>query len=390
MDEVTARWLVSPAAAEALAAAQDEPDPGSLAAASRLRAVVAPERAAAVLDQAALRRRARTKFGDRASDYFWTTAGLEQASRPAVAARRAARLAASGAEVVVDLGCGCGADAVEIALAGPAVLGVERDPVTAVLAAANLARVSSASRVEVGDAVALAPRLLADGIPVFCDPARRSASGRSWRVEDLSPPWPFVRGLLDGSRPAAVKLGPGVPTALIGDDVEAEWVSDRGDVVETALWAGPDASPGLRRAVVGAHELSRDAPLPPPPVGPVGGFVYEPNGAVIRAGLVPAVAAAVGAHRLHDEVAYLTGDAAVRTPFATTFRVLEALPFAEKALRGWVRERGIGVLEIKKRGVDVDPAVLRRRLRPKGTAQATLILTPTAGGAVALVVTRER
>lgn len=389
MDVSTAQWLVSSEAADALAAAMAEPDPDSLGAASRLRAICPPDRAAAVLDQASLRRRARAKMGPDADRLFWTAHGLEQATRPAVAGRRAARFVTLGAREVVDLGCGCGSDALAFVRAGLAVTAVDADPVTAVLAEANL----GTPRVLCGDAEALAPALLADAPAVFCDPSRRTAAGRTWRVEDFTPSWGFVTGLLDGSRVACAKLGPGLPHALIPDAVEAEWVSVQGDLVEAALWAGPGTTPGRRRAVVhsastGVHELTRDAALPQPPVEPVGEYVYEPDPAVIRAGLIPAVAESLKAWRLHDGVAYLTADAHADTPFATAFRVEESLPYAEKALRAWVRDRHIGVLEIKKRGIDVDPAALRKRLRPQGPNQATLILTPTPKGAIALVVSR--
>lgn len=389
MNVETAAWLVSSDAAGALALADAEPDPESLGAATRLRRSLPPERAAAVLDQVALRRRAVRKAGAAASALFWTAAGLEQATRPAVAARRAARLVALGATELVDLGCGLGLDALAARVAGLAVTGVEIDPVTAVLAAANLTSGDGPpARVVTGDAVDVAPGLLAGGAAVFCDPARRTAAARTWRVEDFTPPWAFVEGLLDGSRIACVKLGPGLPLGLIADTVEAEWLSAGGDVVEAALWAGPGTRPGLRRAVVDGMELERDAALAAPPVGELGAFVYEPDGAVIRAGLVPAVAELVAGWRLHDGVAYLTASDFVPTPWTTAFEVLEVLPYREKALRAWVRAEGVGTLEIKKRGVDADPAALRKRLRPSGPNAATLILTPTPKGAVAVVARR--
>jgi len=415
VDPDLARWLVSDAAVPALAAAGNEPDPDSLAAATRLRSRWSPEQAAAALTQAALRRRAAAKAGPLGTRLFWTPDGLEQATRSGVAQGRARRFAALGATSVVDLGCGVGADALALARAGLAVTALDRDEATAILAGANLAIAARSAaddededeaappapaRVVAGDAVALAPALLRDpDTAVFCDPARRTARGRSWRVEDLTPPWTFVVGLLDGSRVACVKLGPGVPHAVLPDAVEAEWVSDAGDVVECALWAdavrpgtgGPEAPvPGRRRAVVDGHVLFRDTTLTPPPVGETAGFLYEPDGAVIRAGLVPEVARLVRAHRVHDEVAYLAAPEHLPTPFATAFEVLEVLPFAEKALRAWVRSHGIGTLEIKKRGLDVDPAALRRRLKPSGPASATLVLTPTPRGAVAVVVRRVR
>lgn len=381
-----ARWLVSDAAAPALAAASREADPGSLGAATRLRALVEPDRAAAVLSQVALRRRARTKFGDRADTLFFTPDGLEQATRAGVAARRARRFAALGARRVVDLGCGLGADALALIDAGVDVVAVEIDEVTAVLASANLGR-----EVVTGDAEehwsAWASSEPGDGVGVFADPARRTASGRSWRVEDLSPPWSFVVSLLDGRRPACVKLGPGVPHALIPDAVAAEWISESVSVVECALWSAPGMR-AARTAVVDGVELSGGQGAPRADVGAVGEFIYEPDGAVVRAGLVDDLALLLRARRLASGIAYLSSGESLPTPFATCFAVREVLPYDEKVLRGWVRREGIGSLEIKKRGIDVDPADLRRRLRPKGRATATLILTPTTAGAVAIVADR--
>lgn len=389
MDAATARWLTSDAAAPALAAATAEADPGSLGAATRLRALVEPDRAAAVLDQAALRRRATAKLGPRADRLFLTADGLEQATRWSVAARRAARFAALGARRVADLGCGLGVDALALREAGLEIVPVERDEVTAVLAAANLG-----TPVAVADVTEAWPGLAASDpdLAVFADPARRTGAGRSWRVEDLSPPWPFVESLLDSGRVACAKLGPGVPHSLIPDAVEAEWVSDAGTVVECALWAGPATVPGRRTAVVDGAELHGSLSLSqglrqaqPPEVGE---FLYEPDGAVVRAGLVDEFASLVRAHRVDPSVAYLTADWDMPTPFATVFAVREVLPFDEKVLRAWVRERGIGTLEIKKRGLDVDPADLRRRLRPKGRGAATLVLTPTPAGARVVVCER--
>ena len=382
-----ASWLVTAESSVARRLAGTEKDPGSLAAATRMRALVIPERAAAVLDHETLLRRSQGKFGAEASGWFWTPQGLEQSTRPMVSRRRAERFVALGACSVVDLGCGCGADAAALARAGLDVTAVELDEVTAIFAQANL---GDGVQVLIGDAEVLAPGLLADGAAVFCDPARRTATGRTWRVDDFTPSWGFVESLLDGSRVACIKLGPGLPHALIPDGVEAEWISDQGTVVEVALWAGPGTVGGRRRAVVDGMELSRDEALAAPEVGELGEYLYEPNGAVIRAGLIPAVAELTGGWRIHDGVAYLSSSRLVGTPWAEVFRVDEVLPYSEKWLRAWVRERRVGVLEIKKRGVDADPAELRKRLKPQGPNMATLVLTPTASGAVALVVTRCR
>jgi SAM-dependent methyltransferase len=235
--------LVHPLVAEALADAAAEADPASLLAAQRMRNRYPAEVAAAALDQAVLRRRARTKFGDRAATMFFTRDGLEQATRPGVAAHHARRLAATGVRRVIDLGCGIGSDALAFAEAGLSVVAVEIDPHTADLARANLA---GRAEVITGDAEALGPELIRAGDAVFLDPARRTTSGRLWRTEDFSPAWAFVSELLAGSRPVGVKLGPALPHREIPAGVEAEWVSDHGETVEVCLWAGPGCRPDRR------------------------------------------------------------------------------------------------------------------------------------------------
>jgi SAM-dependent methyltransferase len=382
MDLGTARWLVSAEAGPALEAAAAEPDPGSLAAAERLRRLTSPERAAAVLTQVALRRKASAKFGDRAATLLFTKDGLEQATRADVARWRAGRFAAAGATRVVDLGCGIGADALAFVAAGREVVAVEADPVTAVLAEANLGR-----PVLVADATEVAPGLLADGSAVFLDPARRTSAGRTWRVEDLSPSWAFATDLL-GGRVGCIKAAPGLPSGFIPADVAAVWVSHGGDLVETSLWSG-DGIPGSRTALLLPSGDHLDAGTrADPPVGPAARYLYEPDPAVIRSGAVATLADRLGAHALASRVAYLAAETLVPTPFATPFEVLEVMAFDERTLRSWVRDRGIGTIEIKVRGLDVDPAALRRRLKPKGTASATLVLTPTPDGARALVARR--
>ena len=87
-------------------------------------------------------------------------------------------------------------------------------------------------------------------------------------------------------------------------------------------------------------------------------------------------------------IAYLTSDAALTSPFVSSFRVREELPADTKKLARALRERNIGTLEIKKRGVDVDPAVLRTRLSLRGDESATLLITRVAGRRVALLADR--
>jgi SAM-dependent methyltransferase len=376
------RWLLTEPGQRLLARAAEAPE-DPLAAAAALRRDAAPEHVAVALTQATLRRQAMPKFGDLAARMYFTPEGLEQATRWTVAEHRAARLGAARTESVIDLGCGIGGDLVAFAQAGITSAGVDLDPVRVEVARANLAALDLGGAVMVADATTLD---LEPFTVAFADPARRSAAGRVFTVEDWTPPWSFVQGLL--TRDSCVKVAPGVPHDLLPDDVEAEWVSDHGEVKEAVLWAPELATVTRRATVIGRGGLATltDEDDAERDVGGVGGFLYEPDGAVIRAGLVTAVAAGVRGRLLDRRIAYVTGDAAYRTPFARGYRVVEELPYREKQLRAALRERGVGTLTIKKRGVDVAPEQLRQRLALRGDAAATIVLTRVAGEGAALMV----
>ena len=382
MDLDAFRWLLTDEGQELLSAAS-EATGDELATQERLRRLGSPEHVAAALTQVELRRRAVSKFGDQAARMYFTPDGLEQATRPAVARHRASRLQAARVLTLIDLGCGIGGDLIASAAAGITTAGVDLDPVRVAVAEANLAALGLPGAVKVADATKVDPSPFD---VAFADPARRSARERTFSVDDWEPPWSFVTDLLQ--RDACVKVAPGIPHELLPAGVEAEWVSDHGEVKEAALWSGKLAMTGRRATVIGDGGLATltDEDDPGGGVRPVGEFLYEPDGAVIRAGLVTAVAAGVEGGLVDEHIAYVTSDRSFRTPFARSYRVVEQLPYREKQLRGALRERGIGVLTIKKRGVSVSPDALRKRLELRGDGVATLVLTRAAGHGTALLV----
>ncbi len=390
MDLEAFRWLLTDAGQGLLRRATqvyDEQAGDPVRAAGTLRGAAEPARAAAALTQVNLRARAVAKFGDDASRMYFTPDGLEQATRARVAAHRAARVALSGPSSVLDLGCGIGGDLVALSRTGLTVAAVDSDELRVEVARANLAALGLGGAVRVASAEDL--DLTGFGL-VFADPARRTARGRVFDVDGWSPPWPFVVSLL--ARPSCVKVAPGIPHSLLPAGVEAEWVSQDGEVKEAALWS-PQLAAARRRATVirggGLATLTDDDDPGQAPVRPVGRFLHEPDGAVVRAGLVTAVAAGVGGGLVDEHIAYVTGDQPFATPFARCYEVLEQLPYREKALKAALRERGIGRLTIKKRGVDVVPNELRRRLALRGdprSEEATLVLTRVAGRGTALLV----
>lgn len=365
------------------------------------------EQAADMLTQAKLRVQARSKFGEDAQRMVFTRSGLEQATRRAVSLWHARRFRDADAGPVADLGCGIGADSAAFLREGLPVVSYDIDPETASIARHNLSA-HRGSEVRVGDVTELDPASLRtkDGTAIrslWLDPARRdTADGQVSRLFDpeaFAPPFSVIRRWAETGMPIGVKMGPGMDRSEIPGNAEAEWVSCGGDVVEVVLWFNALARPGIKRSatLLGADPLDPEvlaqyssdsgfgkASGEAPPVGPPADFLYEPDGAVIRAGLVDHLVSRVGGHLLDPRIAYFVSDQGADLPGATCWVVDEILPMGTKALKAWVRENGITGLTIKKRGVDVVPEALRRQLlagnsskkkKSAGNRHATLILT---------------
>ncbi len=384
---------------------------------SRLRAAGhSPDLVSAVVGQAHLRAKGAAKFGGFAERMLFTRAGLEQATRLGVAARHAGRMRRAGIEHVADLGCGIGGDSLAFAGAGLSVSAVDADEVTAAIAAYNLAPFGADAVVQHGtaedfvgtnfgdvhdlrkdpaDSSEDAALLRSKRSAVWLDPARRTAGHSETRrvaASDYSPSldWAFT---LAGRMPVGIKLSPAHDRDALPADAEAQWVSADGSVVELVVWSGVLARDGVRRAVLvirgdESHELTAGADAEDADVRGLGAFVHEPDGAVIRARLIGDVARSLDAGMLDPRIAYLTGDAAVTSPFVQSFRVREVTAANPKAISAALRTHDIGTLEIKKRGMDVDPAAFRKKLNLRGAGSATLILTRVGDRRMAILADR--
>lgn len=346
------------------------------------------ERIHHALEQVRLRRKAQTKLGAFADRMLFTESGLEQATRLQVAAHHAGRFQRSGIAHVADVGSGLGVDAMALASLGIQVTAFERDELTAALATYNLAPFGNATVVH---SDALDADFESFGA-FWADPARRNASKRLVDPNDWSPSLDALFRLAE-KMPAGIKLAPGIDRDLLPANSEWQWVSVSGETVEAAVWTGVLAQEGIGRSALvlrdsHAHELTASGDAEDEPVGELGRYIFEPDGAIIRSRLIGDVARNLGGRMLHPTIAYITSDAASTTPFATGFAVTDVMPYKTAALKKWVKENDIGVLEIKKRGIDVDPSILRKQLSPRGANTATLILTRVGDKRLALAATR--
>jgi SAM-dependent methyltransferase len=379
--------LLTPEGRALLDQVRDTDPADELAVATRLRREHPAELVSAALGQARLRQRAVAKFGaEDAGRMFFTPHGVEQSTRASVAAYRAARMRDLGVTSVADLCCGIGGDAIALARAGIRVLAVDRDPLTAAAARANADALGLADLVEVREADVTEVDT-AGYDAVFVDPARRGGRGRIFDPEAYSPPLSWAVGAALAAPHAALKIAPGIPHEAIPAEAEAEWISDGGDVKEAVLWFGTGAPGAVRATLLPGPYTLRGRGLPDPAPRPLGRYVYEPDGAVIRAHLVAEVAEEVGGGLLDPTIAYVTSDELRPTPYASAYEITDQLPFNVKKLKALLRERAVGVLTVKKRGSAVEPEELRRKVLPKphGREAATVFLTRVAGAPTMLI-----
>jgi hypothetical protein len=364
-------FLRAAAGAELLREAADTP--GSLPQrVARLRKRYSQELVSAALEQLSLRQRAAPKF-PRASEMFFTPAGVEQASAEVVAAWRAARFP-EGA-TVLDLCCGNGGDGLASAERGP-VMAFDIDPATAWCAQTNARAIPHPDRMQV--ATADVTRLRLHGDAAFFDPSRRREGRRTRGGEGYLPPLDFTDEIRAAIPNVCVKVSPAIDDAeLEALGARVEFVSLRGECKEAALWFGDIGPRSARSAAVlpvGAT-LQADLSAPPPAVSEPREWLYEPDPAVIRAHLIAEIAERLGASQLDPQIAYLTSDSPAESPFATAYRILEWMPFSLKRLDRRLREMGRRVYAVKRRGVPLEPEEIARTLRGAGDRDAVVVLT---------------
>jgi hypothetical protein len=367
-----------------------------------------PELARTALETAILRREACAKF-PQADRMYFTRQALEQATGFEIAAYRSKCY--RGFTQIADLGCSIGGDALALAQVAH-VLGIDRDALRLRMAQANAAALDPAHPVDLlqADLSSPLPLQAAPGFALFFDPARRDEFGRAHSVNDYQPPLSVIHDWLDRFPALGVKISPAVSLSEIaGYDAEVEFISLKGELKEAVLWFGalksagptgrsastapPDRLAILSRATLlpGEHTMAKDpgeADIPARLSAPLR-FLYEPDPAILRAGLVRDLMLKIDACQLDPEIAYLTCDTLTATPFARAWQVEDWMPFNLKKLRAELRQKDVGEVVVKKRGSPIQPEELIQALRLQGEKFRLVFLTQCRGKPVVIVSTGE-
>lgn len=404
MDVQSFKALLTPAGQEVLAVVQErQPKEADYLAHFQVLSRRYPaDLVQAALEVAIQRGSAAGKFpqGDR---MYFTREALEQASSYPVAAYRSRRY--RGYAPLLDLACSAGGDTLGLAEQGP-VTGIDLDPVRLALAQANLSVLGLGERASwlQADLTRLPIKLEALGgqAALFFDPARRSQGQRIFTVEAYQPPLSVIRDWLVHVPQLGVKLSPGVDLQEMGPyqaayAPEIEFISLEGELKEAVLWFGAFHSAARRATLLRRQtpeagtatpdtlSLQRGENLPQLPISPPQDYLYEPDPAILRSGLVTLLGASLQAAQLDPDIAYLTASRSSPTPFARCWAVQDWFPFQLKRLRRYLRERGVGHVTVKKRGSPLDPQDLARQLKLKGDAHALIFLTHLEGKPIVII-----
>ncbi|MCE9568390.1 MAG: SAM-dependent methyltransferase [Planctomycetes bacterium] len=389
MDLATFRELLTHAGQNALRAATalNPTEAAFLACFEKLRKHHPATLAKAALEIALLRLRGRTKFANADRMYF-TRESLEQSSGDAVAKHRAARFAPF--DVVADLCCGIGGDALAFAASGLTVHAVESDPLRAAMATANANALGLSERITVHAADALTVAL-PDVRAAFADPDRRADGRRYLSPEDYTPSLSALRERFPPDFPLGVKIAPGVSREDIASlGAESEFISVDGEMKECVLWFGPLRTAKSRATVLpaGLTLFAEDEPAALPAPLPVSEYVFDPDAAVVRAGLSGMVAEQFGLSPIDWTVAMLTGSEMVQSPWLTPYRVEFADRFHLGRLRDHLRSQNVGRITMVKRGSLLDSDEVTKKLKLNGPEHRMVILTRVNGEQTAIVGTR--
>lgn len=349
-----------------------------------------PDLARAALETAILRRKARMKIPFAEKMYF-TRQALEQATPFEVSSYRARRYREFA--YLADLGCSVGGDT--IALAEVAVtFGLDQDRLRLAMAQENLRAVGLRERAhfaeaDLMDSLPLSPR---SDLALFFDPGRRDSAHRSFSIHHYHPPLSIIQRWLPDFPALGVKVSPGVKLAELSPfDAEVEFISLRGELKEGVLWFGPLKSTSRRATVLpGPHSMAAGVSSESLPLSEPREYLYEPDPAVLRAGLVTDLGAALNAAQLDPDIAYLTSDERVSTPFARAWQIETWFPFNLKHLRAYLRQRGVGRVVVKKRGSPLEPQDLIHMLRLRGESERVIFLTHQNGKPIVMICLPNR
>ncbi|MDA0836117.1 MAG: class I SAM-dependent methyltransferase [Planctomycetota bacterium] len=331
-----------------------------------------------------LRRKAEAKFS-RAHEMWFDRVGLEQSTGEQIARHIAQRYS----ERIYDFCSGIGGDSIALAERGD-VIAVDYNPAQSFRTKWNAEVYGVADCVQ---PICSAVEDIRDRNGwLRIDPDRRPGAGgrRAIRIEEMQPAYEAFLPWMEEFPGGSIKLSPASNFLGKFSGSEIELVSLNGECKEATVWFGALASVDAYRAtVLPSGESIAGNPLAfRAEISPLLDYIYDPDPAVVRAGLVDLLAETLSLKRLDDAEEYLTSSQPVVSPFVQTFVVQAELPNHLPDLRAHFRANAFREVEIKCRHLSVDASHIRRKLDLKGDRRGVIIYAKTAGKSRVVIADR--
>ncbi|MBN1618470.1 methyltransferase domain-containing protein [Candidatus Dojkabacteria bacterium] len=319
-----------------------------------------------------LNRKLGIKKFTKAQRMFFTKDALEQSSNEQISFYRAGKF--KNLSKVCDLGCGIGSDTIQLARYCK-VVAVDKDPIRLKMAELNAEVYGVRENIEFIN-MDFTSEAVPDCDAIFIDPSRRIGDRRVFSIFDYEPSLDIVKDLMKKTINVCVKASPGISFEGLNQlgSCSVEIVSLNGECKEAILWFG-----GFKKyykfkaTLLPFQKFVNDRWLVSrPEISVPQKFIYEPDCSINRAHLVDQVATRYKLNKLNHSIAYLTSNSDINEVFFEKFEVIDHFPFEESYLRKYLKDNGIGIVEIKKRGVPMEVDEVRKKLKLKSKKRSKM------------------
>lgn len=334
-----------------------------------------------LLDYLAILPKIQKKIGD----FVFATdkLALEQSSNALISKYKASQI---NDPLVFDLCCGVGGDSLFLKdFVEVHGIDLNEPRLQAFLYNQKLLRPTSSVSIKHVNIMSIEPH---DGI-FLLDPDRRHENKKkNWGVKQLSPSIDEINLIVNRFKDGLIKLSPATDTTTFDFPFSKEYIGFPKSVNELSLKTGKfqegstlttqiqpfyqtthlDSEINYFRKMV---HTSND----------LAAYLIEPNALSLASKVYWEILATEGCSIINPNIPYFNSVKIVSHPFITNFKILDELKFKAKKLGAYISDHKYTQVEVKKRGVSVDPNELQMNLQRFCVKQSfesilTLILFP--------------
>ena len=306
------------------------------------------------------------------NELLFTEQGAQQASSWKIAQYHATKFKTFNK--VADLCCGIGVDLINIAKGKEQVYAIDLDADTLKLAEYNC---GSQNLNNITYKLGKAEEFNQPVEAIFIDPDRRPGSNRRIAPEEYSPPFSKIMELRNICPNIAVKLSPAIDYKRLNLPIDStlEFVSENGTLKEILLCMGELSIKNCeRKAVLLPSTLTLQNSNIKIEVTDIQKYLFEPDPAIIRAGLVQELGSKIGYDLIDSKLALLTGSQIIQSDFGKIYEVKKIMKYDLKKVRKYIRENEIGELIIKTRGFPESVEKFRKKIKIKGNNSIVMFI----------------